>query len=146
MKQSRRSFSLQPSLIFPRPSKKIPGTSWRSTCAAWQTATGDLDASISDFAQEAALNPKSRYRLGDEHCRRGSFYLANKKSDLAIADFEKAIDIETSNDPCQCEPYNPLVAIYLDKQDYGKAKTVVDRALKAGKMIAPEYRRKLDGH
>jgi tetratricopeptide (TPR) repeat protein len=109
-------------------------------------ATGDLDASISDFAQEAALNPKSRYRLGDEHCRRGSFYLANKKSDLAIADFEKAIDIEASNDPCECEPYNPLVAIYLDKQDYGKAKTVVDRALKAGKMIAPEYRRKLDGH
>jgi hypothetical protein len=36
--------------------------------------------------------------------------------------------------------------IYLDKQDYGKARTVVDRARKAGKTIAPEYRDKLNGH
>ena len=109
-------------------------------------ATGNLDESISDFAQEAALNPKSRYRLADEYCRRGSFYLTDKKYDPAITDFEKAIDIETSSDPCECEPYNPLVAIYLEKQDYGKARTVLDRAQKAGKMIAPEYRDKLNGH
>jgi TPR repeat/Tetratricopeptide repeat len=109
-------------------------------------ATGNLDESISDFAREAALNPKSRYRLADEYCRRGSSYLRDKKYDPAVADFEKAIDIESSSDPCECEPYNPLVAIYLEKQDYGKARTVVDRAQKAGKTIAPEYRDKLNGH
>ena len=109
-------------------------------------ATGNLDESISDFAQEAALNPKSRYRLADEYCRRGFFNLRDKKYDSAIADFEKAIDIETSSDPCECEPYNPLLAIYLDKQDYGKAKTIAERARKAGKTIAPEYRDKLNGH
>jgi len=109
-------------------------------------ATNDFDASIADFGQEAALNPQTRYRVADEYCRRGSFYLRDKKYDPAIADFEKAIDIETSSDPCECEPYNPLVAIYLEKQHYGRAKTVAERAQKVGKTIAPEYRDKLNGH
>ena len=109
-------------------------------------ATGNLDESIADFAQEAVFNPKSKYRLADEYCRRGSFYLSDKKYDPAVADFEKAIDIETSNDPCECEPYNPLVAIYLERQEYGKARMVVERAKKAGKTIVPEYRDKLNGH
>lgn len=106
-------------------------------------ATGNLDESIYDFAQEAALNPRNRYRLADEYCRRGSFYLRNNKYDPAIADFEKAIELGSSSDPCECEPYNPLVAIYLEKRDYGKARTVEERAKKAGKTIAPEYRDKL---
>jgi hypothetical protein len=41
---------------------------------------------------------------------------------------------------------NLLVAIYLDEQDYGKAKTVAERARKAGKTMAPEYRDKLNGY
>jgi hypothetical protein len=36
------------------------------------------------------------------------------------------------------------VAIYLEKQDYGKARAVVDSAQKAGKTIAPEYLQKLN--
>lgn len=109
-------------------------------------ATGNLDESIADFAQEAVFNPKSKYRLADEYCRRGSFYLSDKKYDPAVADFEKAIDIETSSDPCECEPYNPLVGIYLERHEYGKARTVVERAKKAGKTVVPEYRDKLIGH
>jgi lipoprotein NlpI len=106
--------------------------------------TGDLDQAISDFAQEAALNVRSRYRLADAYCKRGSFYLRDKKYDPAVSDFEKAIDIESSTDPCECEPYNPLVSIYLDERaDYRKARAVVDRAQKAGKAIAPEYLKKL---
>src|SRR5262249_28994326 len=103
----------------------------------------DLDASISDFAQEAALNARNRYRLADAYCRRGSFYLKERKNDPAIADFEKAIDMGSLSDACECEPYNPLVSIYLDQKDYGKARTVLDRALKSGKSIAPEYRERL---
>lgn len=105
--------------------------------------TGDLDGAISDFAEEAALNPRSRYRLADAYCQRGSRYWGNKDYNPAIPDLEKAIDIGTSSDACECEPYNPLVAIYLEKHDYGKAGTAVDRAQKAGQSIAPEYLEKL---
>jgi tetratricopeptide (TPR) repeat protein len=105
--------------------------------------TGDLDGAISDFAEEAALNAKSRYRLADAYCRRGSRHLADKNYDPAIRDLERAIDMGTASDACECEPYDPLVAIYLEKQDYGKARTVLDRAQKAEKSIAPEYREKL---
>ena len=108
--------------------------------------TGDLDAAISDFAQEAALNPRSRYRLADAYCQRGSQFLQQRKYQPATADFEKAIDVGSSSDGCACEPYNPLVAIYLEEHDYGKARTVVDRAQKAGKSIMPEYRDRLNGH
>jgi len=101
--------------------------------------TGDLDGAISDFAEEAALNPRSRYRLADAYCQRGSRYLGGKNYDPAIPDLEKAIDMGTSSDACECEPYNPLLAIYLAKQDYGKARTVVDRAQKTGQSIAPEH-------
>jgi len=108
--------------------------------------TDDLDGAISDFAQEAALNPRSRYRLADAYCLRGSLYLKEKKYDPAVPDFEKSIDVGSSSDGCECEPYNPLIAIYLDQQDYGKARTVADRAQKAGKSIASEYRDRLNGH
>ena len=105
--------------------------------------TGDLDGAISDFAEEAALNPRSRYRLAEAYCQRGSRYLGDKNYDPAIPDLEKAIDIGTSSDACECEPYNPLLTIYLAKQDYGKARTVVDRAQKTGQSIAPEHLEKL---
>jgi len=106
-------------------------------------STGDLDGAISDFAQEAALNPHSRYRLAGAYCERGSFYLRENKHEPAIPDFEKAIDVGSSSDACECEPFNPLIAIYLEKQDYDKARAVVERAQKAGRTIAPEYLEKL---
>jgi len=106
-------------------------------------STGDLNGAISDFEQEAALNPRSRYRLADAYCQRGSVYLRERNYDPAIPDFEKAIADGSSSDACECEPYNPLLAIYLEKQDYSKARSVVDRAGKAGKSIAPEYLEKL---
>src|SRR5215467_14605234 len=105
--------------------------------------TGDLDGAISDFAEEAALNPRSGYRLADAYCQRGSRYLGDKNRDPAIADLEKAIEMRTSSDPCECEPYNPLMAVYLERHDYDRARTVVDRAQKAGQSIAPEYVEKL---
>ena len=44
---------------------------------------------------------------------------------------------------CECEPFNPLVAIYLEKQDYDKARELVGRAQKVGRTIAPDYLEKL---
>jgi Tfp pilus assembly protein PilF len=106
--------------------------------------SSDLDQAITDYTQLAALQPKSLYRLADAYCNRGSFYLKEKKNDLAIADFEKSIKIGSSADACECEPYNPLLAIYLvEKPDMEKARAVVRRAQAAGKWIAREYLEKL---
>ena len=106
--------------------------------------TSDLDQAITDYTQLAALQPKSRFRLADAHCNRGSSYLREKKYDLAIADFEKSIEIGSSADGCSCEPYNPLLAIYLiEKPDYDKAREVARRAKTSRKWIAPEYLEKL---
>lgn len=107
-------------------------------------STGEWDQAIADYAQEMALNPQGRFRLADAHCNRGSSYLREKKYDLAIADFEKSIETGSSADGCTCEPYNPLLAIYLiEKPDYDKAREVVHRAQTSRKWIAPEYLEKL---
>ena len=106
--------------------------------------TGDLDQAIADYTQLAALQPKSRYRLADAYCNRGASYLREKKYDLAITDFEKSIEFGNSAHGCQCEPYNPLLAIYLiEKPDYDKAREVVRRAQTSRRWIAPEYLEKL---
>ena len=106
--------------------------------------SGDWDQAIADYTQLEALQPNSRYRLADAYCNRGSFHLKDKKHDLAIADFEKSIEIGSSGDACQCEPYNPLLAIYLVQQpDLEKARAIAHRAQAAGKWIAPEYLEKL---
>jgi tetratricopeptide (TPR) repeat protein len=57
-------------------------------------STSDLDAAISDFAQEAALNPQSRYRLAGAYRERGSFFLRENKYEPAIPDFEKRLTLE----------------------------------------------------
>ena len=106
---------------------------------------GDLDQAIADYTQLAGLQPKSRYRLADAYCNRGYINLTAKKQvDLAIGDYEKSIEIGSSADGCSCEPYNPLVGIYLiQKPDVEKARGVVRRALASRKWIAPEYLEKL---
>ena len=106
---------------------------------------GDLDQAIADYTRLAELEPKSRYRLADAHCNRGNNNLrANNQIALAIADYEKSIEIGSSADGCSCEPYNPLMAIYLiEKPDLEKAREVVRRAQAARKRIAPEYLEKL---
>jgi tetratricopeptide (TPR) repeat protein len=99
----------------------------------------DWTQAIADFEQEAALNPTMRFRVIDAYCNRGSSY-SKEKYDLAISDLNRAIDMRGTSDPCECEPYNPLLAIYLNEtQDYGKAREVVALAQRSGKWIAPEY-------
>jgi len=101
---------------------------------------GDWTQAIADFGQEAALDPKQRFRVADAYCHRGSGYLAEKKYDLAVWDLNRAIQIRGTSDPCECEPYNPLLAIYLKQtREYNKARDVVALAQRSGKWIAPEY-------
>ena len=106
---------------------------------------GDLDQAIADYTQLAALQPGSRYRLADAYCNRGYINLRVKKQlHLAIADYEKSVEIGSSADGCSCEPYDPLVGIYLnEKPDVEKARAVVRRAQASRKRIAPEYLEKL---
>jgi tetratricopeptide (TPR) repeat protein len=98
-------------------------------------ATGDWDQAIADFSQEAVLNPRSGYRLADAYCGRGNSYLKTKQYDLAAPDLEKSIYMNSMPDPCECDPYNSLMALYLTaRKDYTKA-----RAKAAHKWVAPEF-------
>jgi tetratricopeptide (TPR) repeat protein len=99
----------------------------------------DWTQAIADFEQEAALKPRMRFRISDAYCNRGSHY-PREKYDLAISDLNRAIQIRGTSDPCECEPYNPLLAIYLKQtREYDKARDVVALAQRSGKWIAPEY-------
>jgi tetratricopeptide (TPR) repeat protein len=99
----------------------------------------DWTAAIADFEQEAALKPEMRFRVSDAYCNRGSSY-PRDKHDLAISDLNRAIQIRGTSDPCECEPYNPLLAIYLNQTwEYDKAREVVALAQRSKKWIAPEY-------
>jgi hypothetical protein len=100
---------------------------------------GDWTAAIPVFEQEAALDPRQSSRVSDAYCNRGSRY-PREKNDLAISDLTKAIQIRGMSDACECEPYNPLLAIYLNQtKEYDKARGVVALAQRSGKWIAPEY-------
>jgi tetratricopeptide (TPR) repeat protein len=99
---------------------------------------GDWTQAIADFEQETALDPRQRFRLSDAYCNRGSRY-PKEKYDLAISDLNRAIEIRATSDPCECEPYNPLLAIYLKQtREYDKAREVAALAQRSGKWIAPE--------
>lgn len=100
---------------------------------------GDWTQALADFEQETKLEPKMSFRVSDAYCNRGSSY-PREKHDLAISDLNRAIQIRGASDPCECEPYNPLLAIYLNEtQEYDKAREVAALAQRSGKWIAPEY-------
>ena len=95
---------------------------------------------ISDFTRETALDPSFRFRLSDAYCNRGSAYIGETKFDLAVADLNQSIQMRVASDPCECEPYNPLLAVYLTyTHEYDKAREVVALAQQSKKWIAPEY-------
>lgn len=100
---------------------------------------GDWTQAIDDFEREAALNPKMSFRVSDAYCNRGSHY-PREKYDLAVSDLNRAIQSRGSSDPCECEPYTPLLAIYLNQtREYDKAREVAALAERSGQWIAPEY-------
>ncbi len=99
---------------------------------------GDWTLALADFEQEATLKPDMRFRVSDAYCNRGSRY-PREKYDLAISDLNQAIQIRGTSDACECEPYNPLLAIYLRTQQYDKARDLAKIAQQSKKWIAPEY-------
>jgi hypothetical protein len=50
----------------------------------------------------------------------------------------QAIQIRGTSDACECEPYNPLLSIYLNRKQYDKAQEVAALAKRAKQWIAPE--------
>ena len=98
----------------------------------------DWTRAIADFEQETALDPRQQFRLSDAYCNRGTVYLGEKKYDLAVSDLNRAIQIRAASDPCECEPYNPLLATYLQTREYDKAREVAALAQRSKKWIAPE--------
>jgi len=99
---------------------------------------GDWTQAIADFEKEVALKPRMRFRISDAYCNRGSHY-PREKYDLAISDLNRTIQMRDASDPCECEPYNRLLAIYIQTREYDKAREVVALAQRSRKWIAPEY-------
>src|SRR5579864_5668948 len=93
---------------------------------------GDWTEALAVFEQEAALKPRMRFRVSDAYCNRGTHY-PREKYDLAIADLNRTIQVRDASDPCECEPYNPLLAIYLQAREFDKAREVAALAQHAGK-------------
>jgi tetratricopeptide (TPR) repeat protein len=100
---------------------------------------GNWTQAIADFEHETGLDRLQRLRLSDAYCNRGTVYLGEKKYDLAISDLNQAIQIRGAGDACECEPYNPLLSIYLNQtREYDKARALAALAQRSGKWIAPE--------
>jgi tetratricopeptide (TPR) repeat protein len=100
---------------------------------------GNWTQAIADFKQETGMDHLQSLRLSDAYCNRGTVYMGEKKYDLAVSDLNQAIQIRGAGDPCECEPYNPLLSIYLNQtREYDKARALVALAQSSGKWIAPE--------
>ncbi len=100
---------------------------------------GNWSEAIADFEKETGQDRLQRLRLSDAYCNRGTVYMGQKKYDLAISDLNQSIQISGAGDPCECEPYNPLLSIYLKQtRELDKARALVVQAQRSGKWIAPE--------
>jgi tetratricopeptide (TPR) repeat protein len=100
---------------------------------------GDDDQAIVDFAREMEVDARvGQTRLADAYCRRGSSNHRARKTEPAIADYEKAMELGGNSDACECQPENPLVTLYYEKGDYDRGWDVVRRAKAARRSIAPE--------
>lgn len=100
---------------------------------------GNWTDAIADFKQETGDDHLQSLRLSDAYCNRGTVYMGEKKYDLAISDLNQSIQINAAGDACECEPYNPLLSIYLNQtREYDKAQSVAAQAKRSGKWIAPE--------
>jgi tetratricopeptide (TPR) repeat protein len=100
---------------------------------------GNWTEAITDFKQESGMDHLQSLRLSDAYCNRGTVYMGEKKYDLAISDLNQSIQIRAAGDACECDPYNPLLSIYLNQtREYDKARALATLAQHSGKWIAPE--------
>ncbi|MFI5165042.1 MAG: tetratricopeptide repeat protein [Thermoanaerobaculales bacterium] len=103
------------------------------------TSMGEHDQAISDFTMVRKINPHlGKVRLAEAYCERGQFHQKEKRSELAIADYEKAIGMGVPSDGCECQPDCPLAWLYCDKGQYDQSWNVVHRAQRARRWIPPE--------
>ena len=106
---------------------------------------GELDQAINAYTQEmAAVDQKlGRRRMANAYCLRGDSDQKEKKFDVAIADYEKAIDLGAAADDWSCDPYNPLLILYAENRRYDRGWEIVQKARRSSKWIEPEFLDKL---
>jgi hypothetical protein len=89
------------------------------------------------------LNPAGKNRLADAYCQRGGFR-HRQRDVVGAADYEDSIALGSAADVCSCEPYAPLVSLYLDElHDHDKGWKTVRRARAANRWVPPELVEKL---
>jgi tetratricopeptide (TPR) repeat protein len=99
----------------------------------------DLDAAITDFTREAALDPrKGAMRLADGHCLRARKRQQAGQLELAIADYEASIAQQAPKGECECQPETPLAWCYVELGRHQDAWRVVRAAADAGRPVDPE--------
>lgn len=113
---------------FNKAAKLDPKSSEAYFGRGWVRA-GNTKQKISDFTRAIKLNPQHdmAYML------RGEAYRANSKTDKAIADFTKAIEIGVPN---WAHAYGNRGAEYLKKGDYSKALADFNKAIELEPKLA----------
>jgi tetratricopeptide (TPR) repeat protein len=101
---------------------------------------GEEDEAVRAYTSEMALNRLGKQRLADAYCFFGFRHQQLKEYAVAAAAYQKSVEFGLADDKsCPYEPFASMVGIYTtETREYDKAWDVVHRALKAGRLIAPE--------
>jgi len=103
-------------------------------------SNGQEDKAIRAYTQEMALDSYGKRRLADAYCNIG--FRHQQENDLAAAAtaYEKSTEFGVADDKsCPYDPFGNSVAIYTNEtHQYDKAWEMVHRALKHGRLIAPD--------
>jgi hypothetical protein len=102
---------------------------------------GEEDNAVRAYTQEMKLNERlGRSRLADAYCFFGFRHQQQKEYAAAAAAYEKSTEFGIADDKsCPYDPFGNSVAIYTNEtHEYNKAWEMVNRALKARRLIAPD--------
>jgi tetratricopeptide (TPR) repeat protein len=107
---------------------------------AYQEA-GQEDDAVRAYTQEMKLNERlGKLRLADAYCFFGFRHQQQKEYAVAAAAYQKSTEFGIADDKsCPYDPFGNSVAIFTtETHEYDKAWEMVHRALKMGRVIAPE--------
>ncbi len=105
----------------------------------------DCAGAIVDFSLEMKVDERGgRLRLAETYCTLGGQDQEKKDYTKAISDYKKAIEMGPSRDGCDCDPYAPLVWLYMQRKDYNKSWEMLGKAKAYKKWIPPELQGELE--
>jgi len=103
-------------------------------------SNGQADKAIQAYTKEMALDSYGKRRLADAYCNIGFHHQQENNLAAAAAAYEKSTEFGVADDKsCPYDPFGNSVEIFTNEtRQYDKAWEMVHRALKHGRLIAPE--------